>query len=63
MFLLPYDTHTALFFSQLTLAKDHYCKERGEGGREGERGGREGGREGGRKGEEGGGNTIFTIIV
>ena len=40
MFLLPYDTHTALFFSQLTLAKDHYCKER-EGGREGGKGKRE----------------------
>ncbi|XP_019858595.1 PREDICTED: uncharacterized protein LOC109586818 [Amphimedon queenslandica] len=24
VFLLPYDTHTALFFSQLTLAKDKY---------------------------------------
>ena len=49
MFLLPYDTHTALFFSQLTLAKDHYCKERGEGGR-GREEGREGRREGGGRG-------------
>ena len=49
MFLLPYDTHTALFFSQLTLAKDHYCKERGREGGGGRKEGREGGREGKRE--------------